>query len=95
MLFSLSVTGVKSFNCDSIVQLNHDRQIRLGFFLIPGGYIWKGNFTKLPEPFIMVFCITADADPNRREHHLYCLNSNVYIFSLLAIKAGKLRPFLV
>lgn len=37
----------------------------------------------------MVFCVTTDADPNRGEHHLYCLDSNVYIFCLLAIKAEK------
>lgn len=86
---------MKSFNCDSIVLQNQDRQIKLGFFLRPDGYIWKGIFTKLPEPFIMVFCITPGVDPNRREHNLYCLDRNVYIFCLLAIKAGKLSPFLV
>lgn len=40
------------------------------------------NFTKLPEPFFTVFCIRADADPNRWEHHLHFLGSIIYIFCL-------------
>jgi len=55
--------------------------------------VWEGNLTKLPEHNRRVFCIGADADPNRREHHLYFLYSVQNNYCLLDNKAGKLMLF--